>query len=97
MSDLDPVIHPAKRLQVMAVLAAHQDVTFAHLRATLDVGAPDLSRQLQMLEDAGYVRSQRTGRGPGSARWVSLTPAGRRAYDVHVSALRALLDGTEVG
>jgi DNA-binding transcriptional ArsR family regulator len=64
VSDLDPVIHPAKRLRLAAVLAAHDDVSFAHLRATLGLSDPDLSRQLQVLEDAGYVRSRRSGAHP---------------------------------
>lgn len=91
MSDLDPVIHPAKRLRLAAVLAAHDEVRFAHLRDTLGLGDADLSRQLQVLEEAGYVRSRRSGRGPGSSRWIGFTPAGRRAYTAHVDALREVI------
>lgn len=44
------------------------------------------------LADAGYVKSRKTGRGPGSQTWFSATRTGRAAYESHVVALRELID-----
>ncbi|GGI08094.1 transcriptional regulator [Egicoccus halophilus] len=93
MPELDLVIHAPKRLRIMAVLGAFESVTFAVLQQRLGLTAPDLSKQLRALQDAGYVKSRKTGRGPGSETWVAMTRAGTKAYDAHVAALRALLDG----
>ena len=95
MSELDPLIHAPKRLRIMAILSSFDHVTFALLQERLGLAAPDLSKQLSALQQAKYVRTSKTGRGPGSRTWVAMTRAGKRAYDQHVQALRAVLDGTE--
>ena len=93
MSELDPVIHAPKRLRIMAILSTFDHVTFALLQERLELNAPDLSKQLKALQEPGYVKTSKTGRGPGSETWVSMTRRGRRAYEAHAAGLRALLDG----
>ncbi len=93
MSGLDPLIHAPKRLRLMAILSAFEDVTFARLRERLELTDPDLSKQIKALQDAGYVRTRKTGRGPGSETWVAMTRTGRKQYARHVAALRRVLDG----
>lgn len=91
MDDLDPVIHAPKRLRIMSILAA-AEVEFAYLQERLDLSAPDLSKQMRTLVEAGYAKANKTGKGPGSSTWYRLTRSGRRAYDTYVSDMRALLD-----
>lgn len=95
MSELNPLIHAPKRLRIMAILSTFDHVTFALLQERLQVAAPDLSKQLNALQQAGYVRTKKTGRGPGSETWASMTRAGLKAYKQHVEALREVLDGKE--
>lgn len=76
----------------MAILSTFEDVTFARLQDRLGLTAPDLSKQLKALQDAGYAKIRKTGRGPHSQTWVAMTRAGMRAYEQHVKALRAVLD-----
>lgn len=91
MDELDPLIHAPKRLRVMTVLST-AEVEFSRLRERLELSAPDLSKQMRQLIDAGYVESRKTGKGPGSTTWYKLTRQGRRAYDDYLSRLRRLLD-----
>lgn len=93
MTGLDPVIHAPKRLRIMAILSTFDHVTFALLQERLELNAPDLSKQLKTLQEPGYVRISKTGRGPGSETWVTMTRGGSRAYENHVATLRAVLDG----
>jgi DNA-binding MarR family transcriptional regulator len=95
MSELDPVIHAPKRLRIMAILTTFDHVTFALLQQRLALAAPDLSKQLRALQEAGYVKTSKTGRGPGSETWVSMTRRGLKAYRQHVEALRAVIDTPE--
>jgi DNA-binding MarR family transcriptional regulator len=97
MDGLDPLIHAPKRLRIMAILSTFDHVTFTLLQDRLGLAAPDLSKQLSALQQAKYVRTSKTGRGPGSQTWVTMTRSGLRAYDRHVAALRAVLDGTDSG
>lgn len=95
MSGIDALIHAPKRLRVMAILSAFDHATFALLRDRLNLSPPDLSKQLKALQEAGYIQTSKTGRGPGSDTWVSMTRLGRKAYTQHVEALREVLDGSE--
>ncbi len=95
MNELDPLIHAPKRLRIMAILSAAEQVEFAYLRDRLALTPPDVSKQMKALQDAGYVRVNKSGRGPGSRTWYRISRTGRRAYNAHVAALRAVLDGAE--
>ena len=79
MSDLDPLIHAPKRLRIMAILSTFDHITFALLQERLGLTPPDLSKQLSALQQAQYIRTTKTGRGPGSETWVSRTRKGLRA------------------
>jgi len=46
------------------------------------------------MHDAGYVRTSRTGRGPDSEIWVTMTRRGMKAYEAHATARREVFEGT---
>lgn len=89
--DLDPVIHPVKRLAAMAILANAHSAEFAYLREKLEISDSDLSKQMKALADAGYVATKKTGIGRGGATIFTITDAGRTAYGAYVDRLRVLL------
>ena len=93
MSDepaFDELIHAPKRLRICAVLAAAAAAEFATLRDALDVSDSVLSKHLTALESVDYITSRRELRDSRQRVWVSLTPAGRRAYTGHVQALKQI-------
>ena len=92
LADLDPLLNAPKRLGIMAMLDAAKSVEFSFLRDQLDLTDSDLSKQMTALCDAGYARTRKTGHGRGSTTWFAVTPAGKRAYDTHVAALRRLIE-----
>jgi DNA-binding transcriptional ArsR family regulator len=96
VADLDPVIHAPKRLGAMAMLNATEWVEFAFLRESLDVSDSDLSKQMTQLVDAGYAKVRKSGFGRGAATWFGMTPQGRKAFERHVAALRALVDDAPI-
>jgi DNA-binding MarR family transcriptional regulator len=87
---LDPLIHAPIRLSIVACLAAADKVEFAFLRDTVEVSDSVLSRQVTLLADAGHVRVKKGYVGKRPRTWLSLTPAGRRAFDSHMAALVAI-------
>jgi DNA-binding MarR family transcriptional regulator len=90
--EFDELIHAPHRLRICAFLDATSSTEFAVLRDLLGVADSVLSKHLKVLQDAGYLAIDKpTGRGRVKT-WVSLTPAGRRAYAGHGHAIRALLD-----
>lgn len=98
LPDLDPVIHAAARLKVMATLAALEigdRIAFSRLQGLLAMTAGNLSTHLRKLEDAGYVAVTKTYRGRTPATYVELTHAGRRGLEDYTAALRELLGSGE--
>lgn len=52
-----------------------------------------LSKQISALEQAGYVTVDKTGAGRRSRTYVQLSKRGRKAFDAHVAALQAIVNG----
>lgn len=94
LADLDENLTAPKRLAAMGLLASASRVEFSYLRDHLQLSDSDLSKQLKVLIDAGYVTSKRTGKGKTRASWFSITPDGKRALERHAGALRRLLEPT---
>ena len=92
IADLDPVIHPPKRLGALAMLSAAKWVEFSFLREQLDVSDSDLSKQMTALSEAGYAAVRKQGHGRGGKTWFAITPEGRTALDQHMAALRSLVE-----
>jgi DNA-binding MarR family transcriptional regulator len=93
---LNPLIHVPARLRIMVTLAALDDgdtLSFTRLQEMLDLTAGNLITHLRKLEDAGYVRTEKTGNGASSLTAVTLTRPGRAALDTYTAALRDLLAG----
>ena len=96
MTDLDPVIHAAARLRITAALAtldAGESISFPRLQELLDMTAGNLSTHVRKLEEAAYVEVEKAHRGRTPVTYLSLTRAGRRAFEDYTDALRSILGG----
>lgn len=91
--DLDDVVHQRVRLGILAVLNEAPKADFGELRSILKLTDGNLSRHLSVLEEAGYVTQDKVFEKKRPKTWVSISPAGRKALEDEVAALRALLDG----
>jgi DNA-binding MarR family transcriptional regulator len=91
---LDPLIHVPTRLRIVATLAALPDgdtLSFTRLQDMLGLTPGNLIIQLRKLEDAEYVRSEKTRNGSTQKTTVALTGRGRAALGTYTQALRDLL------
>ncbi len=96
MDDLDPVIHASARLRITASLAALDPgdrIAFPRLQELLGMTAGNLSTHLRKLEDADYVRVEKTHQGRTPVTYLNLTPTGRAAFETYTEQLRSLLGG----
>lgn len=92
--ELDPVIHAPTRLRIVALLAASHEVEFAFVRDTLEISDSALSKQAAALEAAGYLGIRKGHVGKRPKTWFSLTRKGRAAYEAHIAALQAIVNGS---
>lgn len=89
---LDPVIHQAARLRVMAALQRNREARFTALRDALGLTDGNLASHAAVLEKAGYVEARRVLTPAGFELRYRITPRGVEAFLAYVAELRALLD-----
>jgi DNA-binding transcriptional ArsR family regulator len=94
---LDPVLQHRLRLGALVLLAEVDRMSFSRLKELLAATDGNLGAQLRKLEEAGYVsvRKQFVQRRPVS--WYALRAAGRRALQVHLGAMQAIVQGGTKG
>ncbi len=88
----DEIVHAPNRLQICAILAAVESADFATVREALGVADSVLSKHVRVLHDAGYVAIHKATCASRVRTSLSLTRAGRTAYEGHVAALRAIVE-----
>jgi len=89
---LDPLIHDPERLRIVATLAALPDgdpLSVNRLQDMIGLTPGSLITGLRELDDAGYVRTGKTG-GRTAPAAVALTRDGRAALDRYTAVLRQL-------
>ncbi len=92
---LDDVIHGRLRLGVMAYLSTVSPATFLELKAKVNATDGNLSAHLSRLEEAGYVRIEKSFAGKKPVTKAHLTDAGRAAWIAYLDRLKALLSAAE--
>lgn len=98
MAKLDKIIHQPVRLQIMSSLVAldsSDQVDFVYLRKILKLTDGNLGAHLGKLEEAGYVRIEKTFIARKPRSFIKATGKGRDAFDEHISALREIIKGSK--
>jgi DNA-binding MarR family transcriptional regulator len=88
---LDNVVHQRVRLGILTVLSEADRADFAFLRDTLALTDGNLSSNLAVLEEAGYVKIEKTFERRRPRTWVRSTSAGRKALEAEVAVLEAIV------
>ncbi|MBM6699079.1 transcriptional regulator [Bifidobacterium pullorum subsp. saeculare] len=86
----DKVIQSPLRFTIMAMLDGVDALGFSDIRAASETSAPTLSKQLTVLENAGYVQVSKVTRGRRVLTEMSATPEGRQAYRRQLELLRRI-------
>jgi len=87
----DEIVHAPNRLQICAILSAVSSAEFATVREGLGVADSVLSKHVRVLHEAGYLDVHKSTSASRVRTSLSLTRAGRAAYDGHLAALRAIV------
>ena len=87
----DELIHAPTRLAIVSLLAASEWAEFRFIRDSVGLSDSALSKQLTILEEAGYADIRKRFVGKRARTSARLTAAGRRAFAAHVAALQAML------
>ena len=88
---LDPVIHQATRLRIMAALQRNREASFARLRDALGLTDGNLASHAGKLVEAGYLTGRHVLAGTSFELRYRITPEGDAAFRRYADALLGLL------
>ena len=96
MAVLDNIIHQPVRLRIMSSLVTlepGEQVDFVYLRKILKLTDGNLGAHLTKLENAGYIKIEKTFIARKPRTFVNATGKGRDAFQDHIAALQAIIHG----
>jgi DNA-binding transcriptional ArsR family regulator len=91
LADVDRVIHEPARLLIVSLLYALKEADFVFLQHESQLTRGNLSSHLARLEEAGYVKNEKTFRGKVPLTVCSLTHAGRTAFETYRETFKRAL------
>ena len=89
-SAIDEIIHGRIRLGAVAYLAAVESARFSERRDKVGATDGNLSTHLRTLEEAGYVRVEKSFAGRKPQTRLSLTHRGRQAWNIWLDRIERL-------
>jgi DNA-binding HxlR family transcriptional regulator len=94
LPDFDPLIHERIRLGILSALAVNQMLTFNDLKRLLNTTDGNLSVHARKLEDASYVRCDKSFDGRTPRTTYQLTSAGKKALELYLDHMETLIRAT---
>jgi len=94
MPEIDTIIHQPARLKIMAslmTLEPGEQVDFVYLREILKLTDGNLGAHLLKLEQARYIKVEKTFVARKPRSFISITTKGRSAFENHVAALEEIV------
>jgi len=86
--NLDPLLHNPLRLAIVSYLMAHSKGSFKELKENTKATSGNISVQLKKLEEAGYLRIEKSFLDNYPLTQVALTKKGIKAFENYVEALK---------
>jgi DNA-binding transcriptional ArsR family regulator len=96
---VDRLVHEPARLAILSRLASSEAgrASFTELRDELGLSAGNLSVQLRNLEEAGYLRVEKSFRGKKPYTEVALEARGEEALAAYISRMESILASLKAG
>ena len=94
---IDRLIHEPARLSIISFLVAQPTwaASFSHLKENLEMTSGNLSVQLKNLEEAGYIRSDKSFQDNRPLTKVLLTEEGYKALCEYLEVMEKIIQGME--
>jgi DNA-binding MarR family transcriptional regulator len=94
LAGMDRVIHEPARLMLVTLLYAVEGADFLYLLRESGLTKGNLSTHLSRLEQAEYIRVEKTFRGKIPRTLIGLTPQGRAAFETYRQQLKRVVEAT---
>ncbi len=94
VTTLDRLIHEPARLLIVTILASAASADFLFLQRETGLTKGNLSAHLSKLEEAGYVKIEKTFKGKLPLTICKLTSSGQKALQAYRAQLQDFMDKT---
>jgi DNA-binding transcriptional ArsR family regulator len=92
--ELDRLIHEPARLLIVTILSTVESADFLFLQRETELTKGNLSAHLSKLEEAGYVKIEKTFKGKLPLTVCKLTEAGQQAFDGYRRQMQNFIEKT---
>nr|WP_068892982.1 transcriptional regulator [Pedobacter panaciterrae] len=90
---LNKIFDSRIRLGVMSILIVNDSISFNELKQMLELTDGNLASHLNTLEQAQYLKVQKSFIGKKTNTTYILTDLGRQAFKAHLDALEKMIKG----
>ena len=90
--ELDPILHSQLRLSIVSILMTVEEAEFTFIQETTGAAAGNISIQIKKLQEAGYVKVEKTFKNNYPNTTVSITDIGIKAFEEYVNNLKKYIE-----
>lgn len=90
--DLDPLLHSQLRLAIVSMLVNSEKVEFTTIKEETKAAAGNISIQIKKLQEAGYIKVEKTFKNNYPKTLLSITKKGVEAFELYVNAIKTYLN-----
>ena len=91
-NELDPLLHSQLRLAIISMLVASEKVEFTYIQSETKAAAGNISIQIKKLEDAGYIKVEKSFKNNYPNTMLSITDKGVKAFESYVNSLKKYIN-----
>ncbi len=86
--NLDPLLHSQLRLAIVSILVTVEEAEFSFLKEKTNATAGNLSVQIEKLQEAKYIKVEKTFKGKYPLTKCAITKKGLKAFEEYVQVLQ---------
>ncbi len=90
--DMDRLVHEPARLIILTILNAVEKADFLYLLRETGLTRGNLSSHLTKLEEANYIKIEKSFRGKVPQTLISITDLGRDSFTIYREKLNMLVE-----
>jgi DNA-binding MarR family transcriptional regulator len=91
-NDLDPLLHSQLRLAIISMLVTSEKMDFTYIQSETKAAAGNISIQIKKLEEAGYIKVEKSFKNNYPNTMISITEKGVRAFESYVNNLKKYIN-----
>jgi DNA-binding transcriptional ArsR family regulator len=86
--ELDPLLHSQLRLAIVSLLVSVEEAEFSYIKEKTNATAGNISVQLDKLNEAGYIKVEKTFKGKYPLTKCAITKKGVKAFEDYVKSIQ---------